>query len=161
MGLDANLYQRYPYQKLLYRSAYVSKGRFLLSVSYLKSSLITLTLGGPPLAKTETRNVCSCLNSINIHTWQFAHWQKQHLFLSFWSERSIFKKGGAICPTMDWFYIFSDLQLWSLISLQPLDQNQCLVPHLNDLFHICLDIKAKAIERLKRYTILAQIFPYF
>ena len=36
---------------------------------------------------------------------------------------------------------FSDLQLWSLIPLQPLDQNQCLVPHLKDLFHICLKLE--------------------
>ena len=39
--------------------------------------------------------------------------------------------------------IFSNLQLWPLISLQPLNQNQCLVPHLIDLFHICLEIKVQ------------------
>ena len=32
--------------------------------------------------------------------------------------------------------IFSELQLWPLVSLQPLNQNQCLVPHLTYLFHI-------------------------
>ena len=37
--------------------------------------------------------------------------------------------------------IFYELQLWPLVSLQPLDQNQCLVPHLKDLFHICLETK--------------------
>ena len=40
--------------------------------------------------------------------------------------------------------IFSELQLWPLVSLQPLDQNQCLVPHLKDLFCICLGIKAQS-----------------
>ena len=39
--------------------------------------------------------------------------------------------------------IFFDLQLWPLISLQPLDQNQCLVLHLKDLLHICLEAKAQ------------------
>ena len=28
---------------------------------------------------------------------------------------------------------------WPLIFLEPLDQNQCLVPHLKDLSHICLE----------------------
>ena len=28
-----------------------------------------------------------------------------------------------------------------LIFLPSLDQNQCLVPHLKDLFHICLELK--------------------
>ena len=41
--------------------------------------------------------------------------------------------------------IFPKLQLLPLVSLQPLDQNQCLVPHLKDLFHICLKIKAQGI----------------
>ena len=36
-----------------------------------------------------------------------------------------------------------DLQLWPLISLQPLDQDLCLVRHLKDLFHICLETKAQ------------------
>ena len=36
-----------------------------------------------------------------------------------------------------------DIQLWPLISLQPLDQNQCLVLHLKDIFHICLEIKVQ------------------
>ena len=39
--------------------------------------------------------------------------------------------------------IFFELQLWPLISLQPLDQNQYLVHHLKDLFHICLETKAQ------------------
>ena len=38
---------------------------------------------------------------------------------------------------------FIHLQIWPLISLQPLDQNQCLVPHLKDLFHICLETKVQ------------------
>ena len=40
--------------------------------------------------------------------------------------------------------IFSELQLWPLVSLQPLDQNQCLVLHLKDLLRICLGIKAQS-----------------
>ena len=40
--------------------------------------------------------------------------------------------------------IFFDLQLWPLISLQPLDQNQCLVPHMKDLLRICLEIKGQS-----------------
>ena len=31
----------------------------------------------------------------------------------------------------------------TLISLQPFDQNQRLVPYLKDLFHICLETKAQ------------------
>ena len=27
--------------------------------------------------------------------------------------------------------------------MQPLDQNECLVPHLKDLFHICLESEAQ------------------
>ena len=36
---------------------------------------------------------------------------------------------------------FFDLQLWPLISLQPLGQNQCLVPQMRDLLHISLEAK--------------------
>ena len=39
--------------------------------------------------------------------------------------------------------IFSKLQLWPLVFLQPLDQNQSLVLHLKDLFHICLETKVQ------------------
>ena len=39
--------------------------------------------------------------------------------------------------------IFFNLQLKPLISLQPLDQNQCLVPHLKYLSNISLEIKAQ------------------
>ena len=39
--------------------------------------------------------------------------------------------------------IIFDLQLWPLISLQPLDQNPCFVPHLKDLLRICLEIEAQ------------------
>ena len=35
--------------------------------------------------------------------------------------------------------IFSELQLSPLVSLLAFDQNQCLVPLLKDLFHICLE----------------------
>ena len=39
--------------------------------------------------------------------------------------------------------IFFDLQLLPLTTLQLLDQNQCLVPHFKDLFHICLEPEAQ------------------
>ena len=39
--------------------------------------------------------------------------------------------------------IFFNLQLCPLISLQPLDQNQCLAPQLKDLYHINLEINAQ------------------
>ena len=34
---------------------------------------------------------------------------------------------------------FFNLQLWTLIFLQPFDQNECLVPHLKHPIHICLE----------------------
>ena len=37
---------------------------------------------------------------------------------------------------------FFDPQLWPLKALQPLDQNQWLVPHSKDLFHIYFERKA-------------------
>ena len=36
-----------------------------------------------------------------------------------------------------------NLQLWPLISLQPLDQNQCLVPHLKDKSYFCLETEVQ------------------
>ena len=41
------------------------------------------------------------------------------------------------------FFFFFDLQLWPLISLYPLDQNQPLVPHIKDLCHVCLETKGQ------------------
>ena len=55
------------------------------------------------------------------------------------------KVGGKkdICHlSLVWHILFS-LQIWPLIYLQPLEQNQWLVPHLKDLFHICLDTIAQ------------------
>ena len=49
-----------------------------------------------------------------------------------------------MCPgSAEMADIFSKLQLWPLVSLQTLDQNQWLVPHLKDLFHISLETKAQ------------------
>ena len=42
--------------------------------------------------------------------------------------------------------IFFRLPTLTLISLQPLDQGQFSVPHLKDLFHICLEIKAQGFQ---------------
>ena len=57
--------------------------------------------------------------------------------------------------------IFFDLQLWPLISLQPLDQNQCLVPHLKDLLRICLEVKAQSFWKTFKVLNLASKQPYF
>ena len=41
----------------------------------------------------------------------------------------------------DWcaWHTFVDLQLWPLIFLQPLDLQECTVPHLKDMIHISLE----------------------
>ena len=57
--------------------------------------------------------------------------------------------------------IFYELQFWPLVSLQPLDQNQCLVPHLKDLFHICLGIKAQSFWMTFNIYNLSSKYPYF
>ena len=57
--------------------------------------------------------------------------------------------------------IFSQLQLWPLISLQPLDQNQFLVLHLKDLFHICLETKAQGFWMNFKLCIMVQSNPIY
>ena len=57
--------------------------------------------------------------------------------------------------------IFLELQLWPVISLQPLDQNQCLVPHFKDLSHICLEIKAQGFWMTFNTSNLGSKEPYF
>ena len=57
--------------------------------------------------------------------------------------------------------IFSKLQLWPLVSLQPLDQNQCLVLHLKDLFHICLGAKSQNFWMTLIVCNLGSKYPYF
>ena len=57
--------------------------------------------------------------------------------------------------------IFFELQLWPLISLQPLDQNHCLVPHLKDLFHISLGSKAQSFWMTFNICNLGSKYPYF
>ena len=57
--------------------------------------------------------------------------------------------------------IFLNLQLWLLISLQPLDQNQCLVLHLKDLLHICLEAKAQGFWVTFKVLNLGSKQPYF
>ena len=34
-------------------------------------------------------------------------------------------------------------EVWVPTILLPLDQNECLVPHLKDLFHICLELEGQ------------------
>ena len=57
--------------------------------------------------------------------------------------------------------IFFVLQLWPLISLQPLDQNQCLVPHLINRFHISMGIKAQSFWKTFNICNLGSKCPYF
>ena len=60
-----------------------------------------------------------------------------------------------------WQIFFSKLQLWPLVFLQPLDQNQCLVPHLKDLFYICLETKAQGFGMTFNVFNLGSKYPYF
>ena len=53
-----------------------------------------------------------------------------------------------------------DLHLWPLISLQPLDQNQCLVSHLKDLFHIYLEIKVQGFWMTFKVCNYGSKYPY-
>ena len=57
--------------------------------------------------------------------------------------------------------IFSELQIWPLTSLQPLDQNQSLVPHLKDQFHICLEPKAQGCGMTFNRFYVGTKYPYF
>ena len=62
----------------------------------------------------------------------------------------------------DWLAdIFFKLQLWPLVFLQPLDQNQSLVPHLKDLFHICLEPKAQGFWMTFNLFNCGSKYPYF
>ena len=57
--------------------------------------------------------------------------------------------------------ILSQLQLWPLVSLQPLDQNQYLVPHLKDLLCIGLEIKAESFWMTFNIWNICSKYPYF
>ena len=66
-----------------------------------------------------------------------------------------------MCPgSAELVDIFSELQLWSLVSLLPLDQNQFLVPHLKDLFHICLETKAQGFWMTFKLCNLGSKWPH-
>ena len=54
---------------------------------------------------------------------------------------------------------FFDLQLWSLIFLQPLNLQGRTVPHLKYLIHICLIHMVKDVAWLSTCVILAQNIP--
>ena len=55
-----------------------------------------------------------------------------------------------------------DLQIWPLIFLQPLDQNECLVHHLKDLPHICLEPKVQDHRMtFKVYNVGSKYVPLF
>ena len=56
---------------------------------------------------------------------------------------------------------FFDLQLWPLIPLQPYDQNQCLVLHLKDPFHICLETKVQGFWMTFKVCNYCSKQPYF
>ena len=56
--------------------------------------------------------------------------------------------------------IYYKFQLWPLISLQPIDWNQCLVHHLKDLFHICLEIKTQGFWMTFKVCNLGSNYPY-
>ena len=71
-----------------------------------------------------------------------------------WPQEHGFKPGWSADVSFD-------LQLWFLISLQPLDKNQCLVPHLKDLFHICLGDKAQGFWKTFNMFNLGSKYPYF
>ena len=62
-------------------------------------------------------------------------------------ETSADQPGSSPCDCArgqpSWQIFFFNLPLWPLISLQLLDQNQCLVSHIKDLFHICLETKGQ------------------
>ena len=47
-----------------------------------------------------------------------------------------------------------------MISLQSPDQNQCLVPHLKDLFHICLETKVQGFWMTFKVCNLDSSYPY-
>ena len=57
--------------------------------------------------------------------------------------------------------IFFDLQLWPIILLKSLKQNQCLVPHLKDLFCICLKTKTQGFWMSFKLCNLGSKKPYF
>ena len=56
--------------------------------------------------------------------------------------------------------IFSNLQLWPLMLLQPLGQNQCLVPYLKDVFHKCLETKAQGFWMNSKVSNLGSKWPH-
>ena len=79
-------------------------------------------------------------------------------------ERNFYQSARfePMCPgSAELADIFSEPQLWPLVSLQPLDQNQCLVPHLKDLFHICLGDKAQGFWMTFNICNLGSKYPYF
>ena len=47
----------------------------------------------------------------------------------------------------------------SLIFLKPLDQNECLIPHLKDLVHIFLEPEAKEVGMNLRTLYAHLIYP--
>ena len=54
-----------------------------------------------------------------------------------------------------------DLQLSPQIFLQPLDLQECTVPHLKDLINICLELEAQGCGMtLKRFYVGSK-YPYF
>ena len=54
-----------------------------------------------------------------------------------------------------------DLQLWPQIFLQPLDLQECTVPHLKDLIHICLELEAQGCGMTFNRFYVGSKYPYF
>ena len=57
--------------------------------------------------------------------------------------------------------IFSEPWLWPLVSLQPLNQNQCLVLHIKDLLHFCLETKGQGYWMTFKVCNLSSKWSYF
>ena len=78
-------------------------------------------------------------------------------------KKNIYQMAGfepmrtRLAALADTFFV---LQLWPLISLQPLDQNQCLIPHLKDLLRICLEDKAQGFWTSFKVCNLGSKYPY-
>ena len=54
-----------------------------------------------------------------------------------------------------------NFQIWPFVSLQLLNQNLCLEPHLKDTFHICLEIKVQGFWMTFKVFNLCSKYPYF
>ena len=56
---------------------------------------------------------------------------------------------------------FINLQPWPLIFLQPLNLQECTVPHLKDLIHICLEPELQGCGMTFNRFYVGSKYPYF